>query len=93
MSMLMAILCYLLAGFGLGVFQSFLVGLAARSWTGGTGLLWGSIIALTSGVIAMFLGWWGIVVATALPVLVGLASAVSLHASFQDPTEPPTRTA
>jgi hypothetical protein len=68
-------------GFLLGAGQSLAVGLYAGSWDGGTGLVWGFVVALPAGLAAVAVGWWGIAVAAALAVSVGAASALTVWRS------------
>ena len=67
------------AGFALGVFQSFIIGMYIGTWDGGTGLLFGGIVATISLVAAVFVGWWALAVAVFLPVILGVLSFMSIH--------------
>ena len=65
----------------LGFLQSLLVGIYGRSWSGGTGALWGIISGAVSAILAGFLGWNGMYAAVLLPTTVG---AVSILSVFHD---------
>jgi hypothetical protein len=69
----------LIAGFLLGGLQSFIAGLMARSWGGGTGILWGIIIAVPSAIAAVWLGWYAPIVASVISLLVFALTALSIH--------------
>lgn len=58
--------------------QSLVIGLVAGSRDGGTGLLWGEIIAIPSAVSGIWLGWYSVIVALGASLLVGVASLCSM---------------
>ena len=68
-----------LIGLVLGFLQSLLAGIYARSWDGGTGILWGLIIAVPSGIAAAWLGWDAIWMAAALALIVLVLSLLSIY--------------
>jgi hypothetical protein len=67
-----------LAGFVFGFVQSFLVGLRAGSWAGGTGLAWGFLIAVPSAVAAIWLGWFSVLAALVLATGVLVISLIQI---------------
>jgi hypothetical protein len=70
----------------LGILQSLLTGVNARSWSGGTGLLWGLLIGILSVVAAAIVGWLGLLIAIGVPALIGLATFVDMA---RDRNRPP----
>jgi hypothetical protein len=71
-----AVLICTITGFAIGFLQSLLVGIYAKSWAGGTGLLWGLIVGAIAMVASMIVGWGGIYVATIFPIVIGILSAI-----------------
>jgi len=67
-----------ICGAALGLLQSLLVGMRAKRWEGGTGILWGVIIGLLSGISALWLGWHGLIVAIAVATVVLALSLISV---------------
>lgn len=73
-----SVILSVLTGFILGFIQSFIVGIFARSWSGGTGCLWGIIIGPVSGVFAYFFDWWGMLFAATLSLIIFASSIGSV---------------
>jgi len=67
-----------ICGAALGILQSLLVGMRAKRWEGGTGILWGLIIGLLSGISTLWLDWHGFTVAIALATVVLVLSLISI---------------
>lgn len=67
-----------LAGFCFGVLQSLFVGLRVKGWAGGTGLLWGFIVAASSAVAAIWMEWYGVLFAFALAIFILAVSMVQI---------------
>ncbi len=68
-----------LAGFVFGVLQSLLLGTTlARNWQGGTGCVWGIIIAVPSTIASIWTGWYASLIALALSVAVFLCGTASI---------------
>lgn len=82
--MLAPLVCAL-TGFILGILQSLFAGIYARSWSGGTGILWGIICGVVSLVAAIFLSWKGAYVAVLLPAGLGVLTALSIRRDRERP--------
>ena len=67
-----------ICGFVLGFTQSLGTGLVAKSWSGGTGILWGLIVGVVSALAAFWIGWQAIWVAFGISLVVFLASVFSI---------------
>ena len=76
--MLIVIIVALIVGFFSGFVQSLLVGLITGTWDGGTGCLWGLMVAIPSALAAVWLGWWANVLALSVSAFVFALSYVSI---------------
>ena len=66
------------SGFIFGFTQSLLIGIWLKNWDGGHGILWGGIIAISSGIAGIFLGKFGILFGFVFSVLIGLLSIAEI---------------
>ncbi len=85
MILLFQIFAATFAGIVFGFLQSFVVGLFARSWSGGIGAMWGLIIAVPSAVSAVWAGWYAIILALILASLTFVLSAFSIYRDHSRP--------
>jgi hypothetical protein len=81
MAVIAHIAVVLLFGFALGFLQSLATGIYAGSWSVGTGVLWGIIIAVPSGIAAIWLGWYSLLI---VAVVAGFVLALSVMSIFRD---------
>jgi hypothetical protein len=64
-------------GFAIGAAMSWLVGPQQGWWHMGRNILWGAAIAVPSALVALVIGWGGLVFAVALALAVGNACLVA----------------
>jgi len=82
--MLAAFVCTII-GLVLGFAQSLLAGVYAKSWSGGTGILWGIVCGTISFFSAIFLGWNGAYITFLLPCVLGGLTVLSIELDRERP--------